>query len=301
MAAEATKKFAVVTGANKGLGFEICKQLASQSQGNITVVLTARDSQRGLEAVEKLKEFGHGDHVIFHQLDVTDSASVAALTDFIKSKFGKLDILVNNAGVAGANVDAEGIRAAAKAEDKSKVNWDAIVVETYATAEAAFQINYYGVKKMTEALLPLLKLSASPRIVNMSSIMGQLKNVCHEWAKGILSNMENLTEEKLEEVVNAYLKAVKDGAVKERGWPSNSGSYIVSKAVVTTYTRLLAKKNPECKINAICPGYTKTDMNHHSGFLTVEEGAESPVRLALLPEDDGSTGLFFNRKEVVEF
>ncbi|XP_051146887.1 (+)-neomenthol dehydrogenase-like [Andrographis paniculata] len=296
----AIHKYAVVTGANKGIGFEICKQLATQ--GNITVVLAARDHNRGLEAVEKLKELGHGGgQVIFQQLDVTDSVSVAAFAEFIKSKFGKLDILVNNAGVSGANVDGEAMRAAASmAEDPSKVNWSEIIVETYETAEAAFQINYYGAKRTTEALLPLLKLSQSPRIVNMASVMAMLQNVSHEWAKGVLSNVENLTEEKLDEVANQYLKDVKDGVAKEKGWPASSGSYVISKAVLTAYTRLVAKRHPSCKINAVCPGFTKTDMNHHSGFLTVEQGAESPVRLALLG-DDGPSGLFFNRKQVSQF
>ncbi|KAK2650371.1 hypothetical protein Ddye_017860 [Dipteronia dyeriana] len=93
------KRYAVATGANKGIGFEICKQLASKG---VLVVLTSRDEKRGLEAVEKLKESGLSDYVIFHQLDVTDPASIASLADFIKTQFGKLDILVNNAGYIGA-------------------------------------------------------------------------------------------------------------------------------------------------------------------------------------------------------
>ena len=84
-------RFAVVTGANKGIGLEIVKQLASNG---IKVVLTARDEKRGLDAVEKLKEFGVSGRVVFHQLDITDSVSVASLADFIKTQFGKLDILV---------------------------------------------------------------------------------------------------------------------------------------------------------------------------------------------------------------
>lgn len=85
-------RYAVVTGANKGIGFEIVRQLASKG---IVVVLTARDEKKGLEAVEKLKDYGLSDHVVFHQLDVSDPASTASLADFIKAKFGKLDILVN--------------------------------------------------------------------------------------------------------------------------------------------------------------------------------------------------------------
>ena len=88
-------RYAVITGGNKGIGFEICKQLASNG---VVVVLTARDQNRGLEAVEKLKESNSGfsDSVIFHQLDVTDPNSIASLAHFVKTHFGKLDILVNS-------------------------------------------------------------------------------------------------------------------------------------------------------------------------------------------------------------
>ncbi|XP_052171667.1 (+)-neomenthol dehydrogenase-like [Diospyros lotus] len=84
-------RYAVVTGSNKGIGFEICRQLACNG---VLVVLTARDEKKGLEAVEKLKGCGLSDLVFFHQLDVVDPSSVASLVDFIKTKFGRLDILV---------------------------------------------------------------------------------------------------------------------------------------------------------------------------------------------------------------
>ncbi|GMQ05337.1 hypothetical protein CsSME_00050405 [Camellia sinensis var. sinensis] len=87
---EQAKRIAVVTGANKGIGLEICRQLASNG---ITVILTARDEKRGLEAMENLKTCGLSD-IIFHQLDVTDQTSIASLADFIKTKLNKLDILV---------------------------------------------------------------------------------------------------------------------------------------------------------------------------------------------------------------
>jgi (+)-neomenthol dehydrogenase len=82
-----------VTGSNKGIGFEIVRQLASSG---IKVVLTARDEQRGLQALETLKASGLSDFVVFHQLDVADASSVASLADFVKSQFGKLDILVTS-------------------------------------------------------------------------------------------------------------------------------------------------------------------------------------------------------------
>ncbi|GAA0153837.1 dehydrogenase [Lithospermum erythrorhizon] len=85
-------RYAVVTGANKGIGFGICKQLISNG---ITVVLTARNEKRGVEAMQKLKECGiTNDLVVFHQLDVVDPSSVSSLAEFIETSFGRLDILV---------------------------------------------------------------------------------------------------------------------------------------------------------------------------------------------------------------
>ncbi|KAM1018585.1 hypothetical protein ACFX13_040812 [Malus domestica] len=107
--AEAAKRYAVVTGSNQGIGFGTVKKLAANG---IMVVLTALDEKMGLEAIENLKECGLSDLVVFHQLDVTDPASVASLADFVKTQFGKLDILVNNAGVRGTIVDPEAFRAA---------------------------------------------------------------------------------------------------------------------------------------------------------------------------------------------
>jgi len=90
-------RIAVVTGGNKGIGLEVCRQLAS---AGITVVLTARDKTRGTAAMEKLREAGLS-NVIFHQLEITDAPSIAWLADFLKPCFGKLDVLINNAAILG--------------------------------------------------------------------------------------------------------------------------------------------------------------------------------------------------------
>ncbi|KAL3618662.1 (+)-neomenthol dehydrogenase [Castilleja foliolosa] len=300
--AEITMRYAVVTGANKGIGFEVCKQLLAK--GTITVVLTARDEKRGLEAVEKLKKLGSfSDRIIFHQLQVTDIASIACLAEFIKSKFGKLDILVNNAGILGAAVDDEAQKALGTEGGKA-IDWIELtqtqLTQTYDLTVEGIQTNYYGAKRTTEALLPLLQLSDSPTIVNVSSSMGKLNFIPSEWAKRILNDVDNLTEEKIDEVLNMFLKDFKEGSLEAKGWPLHSGAYIVSKAAMNAYTRLIAKKYPSFRINSVCPGYVKTDGNFNTGFLTVEEGAESLVRLALLPHD-GPSGLFFFRNEVASF
>ncbi|XP_042475513.1 (+)-neomenthol dehydrogenase-like [Macadamia integrifolia] len=291
----ASKRLAVVTGANKGIGLEICRQLASNG---VAVVLTARDENRGVEAVEKLKGSGLSD-VVFHQLEVTDPASIASLALFIKTQFGKLDILVNNAGVNGAIFDDAGLAAIMAVGDSQEVRaakFRQLVRQTCETGPECLQVNYYGTKKVTEALLPLLQLSDSPRIVNVSSSQGKLQNISVTWAKDVLSDTDGLTEERVDEAVNKYLKEFKEGLIETKGGPA----YCMSKAVLNAYTRILSKKFPKFRINCVCPGYVKSDFNLNTGKFTIEEGAAGPVKLALLP-DDGPSGLFFFQKEVTSF
>ncbi|XVF33374.1 hypothetical protein REPUB_Repub17cG0163100 [Reevesia pubescens] len=258
---EVTKRYAVVTGSNKGIGLEICKQLASKG---IMVVLTARDEKKGLAAVEKLKECGLSDNVVFHQLDVVNPATIASLVEFIKTQFGKLDILVNNAGIIGIEADVDALT-------------------RYCTNE-----------------LMNTRLSDSPRIVNVSSDGGKLKNISNEWAKAVLNDAENLTEQKVDEVLSAYMKDFREGSLEPKGWPDFKSAYILSKAAMNAYTRILAKKYPNFGINCVAPGHVKTDLTYNTGILTVEEGAEGPVRLALLP-NGGPSGLFFVQKEESDF
>ncbi|GMY09220.1 (+)-neomenthol dehydrogenase-like [Fagus crenata] len=297
--ADATKKYAVVTGGNKGIGFGICRKLASNG---VVVLLTARDEKKGLEAVQKLRDSGLSDHVLFHQLDVADTASIASLADFIKTKYGKLDILVNNAGIAGTIVDGDALAALGVGAGKegAKVDLSKTETPTYELAEECLKTNFYGAKGMIEALLPILHLSNSPRIVNVSSSMGHLENIPNEWAKGVLGDAESLTEERVDEVLSEFRKDLKEGSLETKGWPSYWSAYVVSKAAVNAYTRIVAKNCPSFRVNCVCPGYVKTDINCNTGYLTIDEAAESVVTLALLP-NDGPSGLFFYRNEVTTF
>ena len=124
----------------------------------------------------------------------------------------------------------------------------------------------------------------------------------NEWAKGVLSDVETLTEERVEEVLNEFLDDFKDGTITTKCWPTQTGTtaYSVSKAAMNAYTRILAKKYPSFCVNCVAPGFTKTDITGNTGHLTAAEGAESAVRLALLPVG-GPSGLFFNRQEVSHF
>lgn len=300
---EATQRYALVTGGNKGIGFEICRQLASKG---IVVILTSRNEKRGIEAVQSLHQF---DHVVFHQLDVVDVASIAAAVEFIRTKYGRLDILVNNAGTAGIGVDGDAsiikelvdgdfasVFASGEAETV-QLKASGTFIQTYKGAEECLETNYYGAKRVTEALIPLLQLSHSPRIVNVSSLLGNLKLLQNERATSVLRDEASLTEERVDGVVQEFLKNFQEGRLEENHWPTHVSAYKVSKAALNAYTRCIAKKHPSFCINCLCPGFTNTDMTCNFGSLSAVEAAESAVRLALVP-DGGPSGAFFYRKDV---
>jgi NAD(P)-dependent dehydrogenase (short-subunit alcohol dehydrogenase family) len=142
-------KVALITGANKGIGLEIARQLGGQGH---TVLVGARDTTRGSEAADLLK--GEGLDAHFIALDVTDAGSITAAAQKVERDFGRLDVLVNNAGVA--------LEAAPASEADLEV------------ARRTFETNFFGVVAVTQALLPLLRRSEAGRIVNVSSGLGSI-------------------------------------------------------------------------------------------------------------------------------
>nr|XP_034916218.1 (+)-neomenthol dehydrogenase-like [Populus alba] len=296
-----TERIAVVTGANKGIGLEICRQLASKG---VLVVLTARDEGRGLEAVKSLRVSGFSD-VVFHQLDVMDELSIASLANFIRNQFGRLDILGNNAGITGTEIkeddwkklrfgveDIIGVNAASQRK---------LLKQTYEMSDSCLRTNYYGIKHLTEALIPILEQSNSARIVNVSSSFGKLKFFPNEKTKKMLGDVDGLTEEKVEELVEEFLEDFKNDLLETKRWPTLFSAYTVSKAAQNAYTRILAKKYPKIAINAVCPGFTCSDFNNNTGSVTTEEAARGPVMLALMPDHQRPSGCFFYQTEMSTF
>lgn len=245
-------KSILITGANKSIGFATAINLLQKGH---YVYLGSRDLQKGLEAVEKLKAKGLT-NVEAIQIDVTNEGSVKNARAKIGNKTDVLDILINNAGISGVKFDEDGN----------------FIPETRNAIEAGIDIfkevyetNVYGVVRVTQAFLDLLKKSPAPRIVNVSSSVGSLT---------LQSDPKWL----------AY----------------DYGKYAVygsSKSALNMYTLHLAYelKDTAFKINAVDPGYTKTDFTNHQGTGTVEDAAARVVKYALINKD-GPTAKFFSEE-----
>ncbi|WP_432493623.1 SDR family NAD(P)-dependent oxidoreductase [Kineococcus gypseus] len=224
-----------ITGANKSLGYETARRLLEAGH---TVLIGAREPRRGRAAAEALG-------ARFVQLDVTDDASVEAAAADVAAREGTIDVLVNNAGVGGPQGPAEEL--------------------TAADALAVYDVNVFGVVRVTRAFLPLLRGSADPVVVNVTSGLGSFA-ATHD-------------PERVEGRVVAPL-------------------YASSKSALTMLTTQYARALPGVRFTAVDPGYTATDLNGHSGPQTVTEGTDAVVAAATAGPG-GPSGEFRDRYGVV--
>ena len=218
-------KVALVSGASRGIGAEIARELARDH--GFQVFAGARNPS-DVEAADGIEPV---------RLDVTDQASIDAARDQVRASAGRLDSLVNNAGIYGEPTGA----ADYELEDAHEV----------------LEVNTFGPWRLIQAFLPLLRESDAPRIVNVSSGAGQLSDM-------------------------------------------NGGraAYRVSKTALNALTRTLASDERWVKVNTMCPGWVRSDMGGPSASRSVEEGADTAVWLATLP-DDGPTGGFFRDRKPI--
>eukprot|EP01113_Clastostelium_recurvatum_P025574 TRINITY_DN3077_c0_g1_i2.p1 TRINITY_DN3077_c0_g1~~TRINITY_DN3077_c0_g1_i2.p1 ORF type:complete len:295 (-),score=53.87 TRINITY_DN3077_c0_g1_i2:34-918(-) len=291
-------KVAVVTGANKGIGLAIVRHLllssssssssspSSSSSGALHVYLTSRDASLGKKAVEQLSNeddevkrvLAHGDDdtkatLSYHQLDITDEGSIISMRDYLKEKHSHgIDILINNAGVAtkGSNFDADVVK-------------------------FTLPCNYWGTLKACEHFMPLIKRGG--RIVNISSRAGAISKIVKPDLREKFQS-KSLTLEQLNDLMRKFENDVASGSYQEEGWPSSA--YGVSKIGVTALTRVLAKDNKDILINACCPGWVRTDMAGPKALLSTDQGAETPVHLALA-DIGGTTGELWAEKHVISW
>jgi NAD(P)-dependent dehydrogenase (short-subunit alcohol dehydrogenase family) len=236
-------KIALVTGANKGIGFEVARKLA---ENGLTVFLGARDAARGEAAAKALAAENLDVRPLV--LDLWRPDTIHAAAEAIGHAFQRLDVLVNNAGINDPEDGAPGM-----------VDLDAV--------RRVFETNFFGTVLVTQIMLPLIRKSASGRIVNVSSGLGSLTSTSA--SEGVSSDFSRLF------------------------------GYSSSKAALNMFSIHLAKelKGTGILVNSAAPGFTATDMNNYRGHQTVEEGARAPVQLALLP-DDGPTGGYFDKNGV---
>ncbi|KAM0879196.1 hypothetical protein ACQ4PT_034401 [Festuca glaucescens] len=165
-------------------------------------------------------------------------------------------------------------------------------IPSHKPTKQCLQTNYYGTKEVTEALLPLLQSSTDGRIVNVSSSVGLLRQFRNKELTQELNDIDHLSEKRLDELLDMFLKDFEAGRVQVRGWPAEFPAYKVAKAAMNAYSRILARRHPALCVNCADPGFTNTDMTLNTGLLTPEEGARNIVRVALLPDGE-LTGAYF--------
>lgn len=232
------QKVAIVTGGNRGLGLEICRQLA---QKDIQVILTARNAEKGEAAVYTLSQEGY--KVDFYPLDIGNSQHIQALLTYVKNKFNRLDILINNAGIY---LD----------QHQPALSIDSNIILQ------AVEIDVCGTFAMSQAVIPIMQENNYGRIVNLSS------------SSSLITNMKD------------------DVGL----------SYKICKTAINAITVVLsnAVTNYNILINAVTPGWVRTDMGGEQAPLSLQEGADTPVWLATL-SDDGPSGRLFSKRKPLDW
>lgn len=280
-----------VTGANKGVGLAIVRQLALQypksplNNGPLLVYLTARNEERGraaldtlnadpaLKQAKALRRHGGLTDIEYLPLDISEEKSIDKFATLLKDKHPDgIDFLINNAAIAMQGFD------------------DNVVKET-------LHCNYYGTLQAMQRILPQIKDGG--RLVNVASMSGHLNS---KYSEPIRSRFLNAKEPgEITQLMEDFTSAVSNGS-HEKDWPS--AAYAVSKAGVIGVTKVIARENKnsgsKTLINACCPGYVKTDMTRGGGVKTPDQGAQTPVMLAI--EDiQGSNGDFWQHEKVIDW
>jgi NAD(P)-dependent dehydrogenase (short-subunit alcohol dehydrogenase family) len=251
---------ALVTGANRGLGLETCRQLVERG---FEVLLASRDEAAGRAAASEL---GHGVRAL--RVDVSDLDGVVAAASTLEGE-PPLDALVNNAGATFGGFDSD-------------------------VVERTLDVNYRGAVRVTDAFLP--RLAPEANVVMVSSGMGSLDAVSPELRRRLLA--PELDRDELDALVDEFVAAVRSDDATLAGWPRNA--YRVSKAALNAFTRIVSREPAFARrrVNAVCPGWVRTRMGGASASRDVQRGAAGIVWAAMLGAGEPSGGFFRDGRSI---
>jgi NAD(P)-dependent dehydrogenase (short-subunit alcohol dehydrogenase family) len=255
------KKVALVTGSDRGIGFEVCRRLWARE---IQMILTSPDKAKGEAAAAELRRTGAA--VAYHVLDVLNERHITALRAFVLEEFGGVDILVNNAGImldAGRS-KVEGLLAQQLKKIPKRVEFGegpSILDVDIEIVRAVLEVNTLGALRMCQAFVPLMMKAHYGRVVNVSSSLGQLHGMTDE---------------------------------------DRVPAYQMSKTALNAVTRMVADaaKGTNVAVNSVCPGWTRTDIGGPEAPQSVEEAAETIVWLATKPGSSPTGGFFRNKRRI---
>lgn len=270
-----TPRVAVVTGANKGIGYFIALQLGLSGLFS-QIILGCRDATRGGNAANEMNEIAAGKaNFQFRQLMIGDKESHSTFFEKMQEEFGKVDVLVNNAGFAYKGADPTPFQE---------------------QTEKTLAINYFGLVDFTETMLPLLRKGEDARLVNVASMSGHLKQVSPELQKRFTD--KSLTISGVDDLMQEFAEAAKSGKHRQKGWSNTN--YGTSKLGVIAATKVWARQEAgTIAVNACCPGFCATDMSSHRGPRPPQEGAKNAVIPATM--ENPPSGEFFSDFKVVQW
>lgn len=246
-------RVAVVTGANKGIGFYIALQLGLSGLFS-NIIIGCRDASRGAIASQEIqKQLADSVSVQSVVLTIGDQQSHTEFYERMEKEFGRVDVLVNNAGFAYKGSDPTPFAGQTK---------------------KTLETNFYGLVDFTEKMLPLLRRGKDARLVNVASMAGRLRQVSPELQTKFSDS--SLTMDQLLLLMKKFEEDVQNGVHRQEGW-SNS-NYGISKLGVIAATRIWAREEaPGLSVNSCCPGYCATDMSSNQGTRSASDGARNAV------------------------
>ena len=274
----APRRVALVTGASKGIGLEIVRSLGAVA--GLTTVLGCQDLVQGHAAAAGLRAAGCTD-IVVQRVELTDPASIATARADVEREFGRLDILISNAAICFNDPTLYGTVPHTPFERQAGIT---------------MRVNFFGTLNVIQAFLPLLRASASPRLVTYGSSAGRL-SILRSREKADFFTSPTLSVPQLAEQMRAFVADVEAGVHAGRGWPNTC--YGMSKLGLIALTRVLARDEPTIRVNSCDPGYCSTDQNHHQGTRPAARGAVTAVLLAVQPPNDCVSGKhFFDEAEI---